>query len=306
LTDVFRLVELTVTPNVGRGNESFGEHTAGNIRRAAETLLRAHGVLIVTGFYIDGATQAACETDGPLGAVQLAAAIERLGGQAVVVLTDAPCAPVLRAAAAAAGISLPVDVAPLPTPADPDAFDEWEAAARDRYAGFSHVIAVERPGPDASGVPRTMRGHDMSAYTAPLHRLYSDLNWTRIAVGDGGNELGMAVLSNDLVRAAVPLGSQIWCAVSCDILVAGAVSNWVAAGLVATLALLGRSSSVGTLLEPEWSRTVLSEMLSAGAVDGLLRVRQPSVDGLEWDKYAEPLARLAALVRRGTSHGSVA
>ncbi len=36
-----------------------------------------------------------------------------------------------------------------------------------------------------------MRGTDISAYAAPLDRLFSAGPWRTIAIGDGGNEIGM-------------------------------------------------------------------------------------------------------------------
>ena len=51
------------------------------------------------------------------------------------------------------------------------------------------------------------------------------------------------------------------------------------------------------LLRPDWSYAVLTEMVTrAGAVDGVRRRAEVSVDGLDWPAYAEPLTRIAELV----------
>ncbi|MGC4864538.1 hypothetical protein ACLQ3B_03775 [Micromonospora sp. DT53] len=54
-----------------------------------------------------------------------------------------------------------------------------------------------------------------------------------------------------------------------------------------------------TLLEPAWSYDLLTAIVRAGAVDGVRRRPTLSVDGLDWPAYAEPLTRIAELVRAG-------
>ena len=78
-SDPFVHIESIVTRPVGRGAEAFLAHTSGQLRRAAESLLAGRpDVAILTGFFVGSAA----ETDGPVGAVQLAAALRRLGGAA--------------------------------------------------------------------------------------------------------------------------------------------------------------------------------------------------------------------------------
>ncbi len=309
MTDPYLAIERAVTRDVGRGSHEFLVHAAGNLRLAAESLTTTPSpqVVIVTGFYIAGAVPPAAETDGPIGAVQLAAALQELGAD-VRLLTDRPCEPVVGTAIEAAGLGVPLDVAPLPNEVGAARYTRWEQATLDRYAPVTHMIAVERPGPDAGGVPRTMRGEDMSEYTAPLERVYSAGPWSRIAIADGGNELGAGSLPRHAVSGAVPLGDLIHCVVGCDALVVGATSNWAAAGLVAALATAALATTApgttagmdefGQLLAPEWSRALLEAIVQrAGAVDGILRRRQSTVDGLAWAEYAEPLAELGRILR---------
>lgn len=193
-------------------------------------------------------------------------------------------------AAGAPGVAL--DVAPL------RGYDDWAAGMLPRCARLSHVVACERVGPGVDGRPRNMRGEDIGGHTAPLDRLFTAGPAFRIGIGDGGNELGMGRLPAELVESVVDRGAEIRCVVGCEALLVGGTSNWAAAALVGALAVLRPEvAALRELLHPEWSRQVLAAIVEeAGAVDGVRRRAEPSVDGLDWPAYAEPLARIAELV----------
>jgi hypothetical protein len=268
MDDAIAALEQLVARDVGRGSERLAAHTTGSLRRAADSLLDASrlDVAILTGFYVPRATPPAAETDGPIGAVQLAAAIRALGGRACLV-TDALCAPVVQAAIDAAAVDAEI--------AEPS--DET-----------THFIAVERVGPSwGDGPPRNMRGEDVSEWTEPLDRMYSKGSWTKIAIGDGGNEVGMGSLPHDVVSSVVVKGDLIHCPVACDVLIVAGTSNWGAAGLVGALAIARPGhAELRALLDPDWSDSILDAIVrEAGAVDGLLREPMSRVDGLAPEAY---------------------
>jgi hypothetical protein len=285
--DVVAAVERLVARDVGRGSELLARYTAGSLRRAAASLLDTPQprVGIITGFYVPGADPPAAETDGPVGAVQVAAAVIALGGS-VRILTDETCVPVLETAIDAAGLVVQLDAAPLAPQ-----YQEWEKHYRPE---LTHMIAIERVGPDWSGgPPRNMRGESVEAWTAPLHRAYTAGSWTRIAIGDGGNELGMGSLPHDAVAEIIANGDLIHCGVTADALIVAGTSNWGAAGLVAALAALQPDLDVTHLLDPAWTKDILETIVhDAGAVDGVLRKPSPTVDGLSWESYADVLLKL--------------
>ncbi|MGC5310092.1 glutamate cyclase domain-containing protein [Micromonospora zamorensis] len=286
-------LERVAAREVGRGSEALAEPAAGGLLAAARSLAAAGApdAAVFTGFFIPGAEPPSAETDGPLGAVQIAAALRLLGGGCRLV-TDEPCAPVVDAAVAAAAPGLPVDVAPL------RGYDEWEAALLPEYGRLTHLIACERVGPGVDGRPRNMRGEDIGAHTAPLDRLYTSGSAFRVGIGDGGNELGMGLLPAELIGRVVASGERIRCVVGADALLVGGTSNWAAAALVGALSLLRPDvPELRTLLEPAWSYDLLAAIVRAGAVDGVRRRPTLSVDGLDWPAYAEPLTRIAELVR---------
>jgi hypothetical protein len=289
--DVVAAIERLIARDVGRGSELLARYTAGSLRRAATSLLDTPQprVGIITGFFVPAADPPAAETDGPVGAVQLAAAITALDGSASI-LTDEACVPVLEAAIDAAGLAVQIDAAPTG-----HRYDEWEKTYTPE---LTHMIAIERVGPDwAGGPPRNMRGENVEAWTAPLHRVYTAGEWTRLAIGDGGNELGMGSLPHDAVAEIVANGELIHCGVAADALIVAGTSNWGAAGLVAALAALRADLDVSHLLDPAWTKDVLEAIvLDAGAVDGVLREPSPTVDGLSWESYVDVLIELAKLL----------
>jgi hypothetical protein len=97
-----------------------------------------------------------------------------------------------------------------------------------------------------------------------------------VGVGDGGNEIGMGNVRARLVRARSPL-ARIASVVRTDHLVVAGTSNWGAYGIVAHLSrLAGRP----LLHSPDVERRMVEACVQAGAVDGITRRREDTVDGL--------------------------
>src|SRR5262249_1140608 len=144
----------------------------------------------------------------------------------------------VRAAVHEAGGNIEVDEVGVK---DRPGIERTVAAWRD--ANVSHAVAIERCGLGSDGRPRNMRAVDVSPWTAPLDDLFTGGPWQRIAIGDGGNEVGMGKLPAGLIAKTVPNGERIACITPCDHLVVAGVSNWGAYGLMAALAVL----------RPDWS-----------------------------------------------------
>jgi D-glutamate cyclase-like, C-terminal len=110
---------------------------------------------------------------------------------------------------------------------------------------FDHLVSIERVGPASDGRCRNMRGDDISAVTpcgvaelwlAALEQR-DRFDVTLIAIGDGGNEIGMAMV-RDQVREHIPRGALIACSLGADRLLVTGVSNWAGLALAALLYLL--------------------------------------------------------------------
>jgi hypothetical protein len=271
--------------------------TRGGLRGAAQALAAtmAPRIALITGFFVPGGDPPAAETDGPAGAALMALGFAR-SGLTCRLATDTICQSACRSALDAAGAGrVPIDtVAP-----DGDVSDVVKVWRRE---GIDWVIAIERCGPAADGSPRNMRGIDMSAFAAPLDQLFSAGPWRTIAIGDGGNEIGMGAVPRPLIAEHVPLGDAIGCVVPADYLVAAGVSHWGAYAVAAALALLRDdwSASMRSVMDPTLDRSVVEAMVREGpAVDGVTLARSATIDGVVMAAHHEVLAQIAALTWPG-------
>lgn len=247
---------------------------------AARELLRSERVVIVTGFCIRAAMSG--ETDGPPGTLALADALRQLGKE-VVLVSDNFSAPLLAAGSDIYGSGISVALLELPQ----ESADATIDALLARFAP-THVVAVERPGNAVDGHRYSMRGEILDDLVASADRLLAppgERNFTTLAVGDGGNELGLGGL-REALSARINQGRTIFCATAADHVVPAGISNWGAYALAAALSLLAGQRLIRT---PAHERAVLAAMVAAGAVDGCTRQRALSVDGLAWDEYAPTL-----------------
>ncbi|MGE5630111.1 MAG: DUF4392 domain-containing protein [Caulobacteraceae bacterium] len=253
--------------------------------KAAEELYGSSKILIVTGFCI---LEPLCgETDGPLGAVSLAGALEQLG-KTVMLLTDSYSEKIVRACKRAKGIKAEVAVVP---------FHGANGFCRLLLDSFkpNHIVAVERPGKAKNGRFYSMRGNDLTNVvpdTDILFELAGELGIKTTAVGDGGNELGMGKVKDIVVRS-LKNGATIVAEASADYAIVAGVSNWGAHGLEAMLSVLeGRLLLHDSSIE----KSIIKAMINAGAVDGCTGKGEPTVDGLSLEVNIDILKKLRKLV----------
>jgi hypothetical protein len=101
----------------------------------------------------------------------------------------------------------------------------------------------------------------------------------------------------NIIHHNVAGGGPVACRVSTDHLIVSGISNWGAYGLAAGVALLRGQKLEPGLFDPERERDLLRVMVEQGPlVDGLSGKPTVSVDGLSFERYVEPLRRLAELV----------
>src|SRR5882757_4474670 len=269
-------IEALVCRDVGRKTQELIAASAGELAAAAESLGGATSVGLVTGFFVPRGEVAAPETDGPVGTALLAAALAACGVPARIAV-DTPCAEAVRAAIEEAGGGVAVDEVGVSDGQGIVRLTEaWRGAA------VTHAVAIERCGRSGDGRPRNMRGVDVSPWTAPLDDLFLGGGWTKLGVGDGGNEIGMGRLPAGLIARTVPNGAEIACVTSCDHLVVAGVSNWGAYGLLAALAVLRSdwTAIIAKFLTAERDLAVTRAIVDkAGAVDGVTARREATVDG---------------------------
>jgi hypothetical protein len=144
-----------------------------------------------------------------------------------------------------------------------------------------------------------MRGRDITAHMSPAHLLFEAVRGmprvTTIGIGDGGNEIGMGKVPWPVIRRNIPGGGLVACRVPADHLIVCGVSNWGAYGLAAGVRLL-RGAFAPELFDTARELALLQAMVAGGPlVDGVTGERTATVDGLPFERYAEPLRRLGTI-----------
>jgi hypothetical protein len=294
----------------------------GDFRRASEILGRLtpslsdsnKQVVLLSGFPCCVNESPPTETDGPPGTFAIARAAAALG-HSVVVVTDV-CNEAVFAAAmkdlampdtnTAAKLSMQVFPAQLS--------DADETRLQTMAQNCDLLISCERAGPGKDGNCYTMRGIDMTAkgLIAPLHRLVKEVNVPFLAIGDGGNELGMGKVMDEIVKnPKIADGDKIGCAVAADFLIAASVSNWGGYALAAGAAVVrarveaakDTSKSLETALK-EWvdlclpsdddEIALLNRCVAVGCRDGVSGLNEATVDGMPLETSLQCLRDLRA------------
>ena len=227
--------------------------------RGAQLLNEASGtILIGTGFPVAGTY----ETDGPMGAIALYHAIETLGGLPILVC-GAPLADVLKRDYRVHKITV----------GEPKISMREAQSALDKYQP-SLVISIERPGMAADGQYYNMRGENISEKCSRFDYFLTLAVCPTIAIGDGGNEIGMGNVTEPLLALNI-----IPSATGCDELLIADVSNWGAHGLICMLSIITNQD-----LLHQWDNLSVLKYLSArGSVDGVTRENTLTEDGLGTD-----------------------
>jgi D-glutamate cyclase len=290
-------IESLIQEDAGRNVQPLFAHTRGGLRRAALSLSgeTRPNVAILTGFFVPDSTPPAAETDGPPAAALVASGLIRAGVPCRI-FTDAHCAAACAAAVSAAGLD-PATLLPLPL--------DGAGAALSRHwqsPGVTHALAIERCGRSADGRPRNMRGEDIGAVTPLLDDEFAGGAWVKIAIADGGNELGAGSLPREAVAAHVANGAQIACTTRADHLILAGVSHWGAYALLAGLAVLRADWAEGLVgcLDADLDLRILEATVRNGpAVDGVTRQQTVTIDGIAPSQHRHKLDAIRALVADG-------
>ncbi len=267
------------------GKRGLLEHMpAPDLDKAAELLEKAGRIVLVTGFPITGSNIG--ETDGPIGTVSLAAALQKAGKQ-VWILTD-PLSDQLVGACCDC-LSLRSQIPPVMVAS---------AALEDGKAGCDAllelaqpdlIITLERPGKGRDGHFHNMRGQFIDHMTADTDSLL-EAGIPVISIGDGGNELGMGNYF-DIIGRFVNHGELIAAEKCCTVPLAAGISNFWGWGLGALLSAIYKKDLMTTAFEEE---ALLEACVKAGGVDGVLKEAILSVDGLMGGGIAEVHAPIRA------------
>ncbi|MCZ6614539.1 MAG: DUF4392 domain-containing protein [Chloroflexi bacterium] len=264
-----------------RGISTLRAHLPTDFCRDAATLILEHPekALICSGFYI--LTVGAPETDGPPGAYFLGRALKRLGCTATHV-TDRYSSFLYH------GLPDIEEVVEFPV-ADGEASKQYAEELLERLRP-SVVISTERCSVTATGRYLNRRGNDISEYNAKLDYLISGHPVT-VGIGDGGNEIGMGSLRDQIAAtAALPSEPAV---TPVSRLVIASVSNWGVYGLIAALSQLASRNLLPSVAEEE---EVIRGMVDRGAVDGMAAQQVYRVDGFSLKENGQTLSRLHTLL----------
>jgi hypothetical protein len=292
--DLVDCIEATVQTDVGRNIGALCIAARGGLWQAASAIAAASWcrVGLITGFFVPLGSPPAAETDGPIGAALLARGLGEIGIPCRLA-TDEPCRNACAVALTAAGAAdVPVDAVAIGASLEP-LVKSWRAA------GVTHAISIERCGRSADGTRRNMRGQDISAHTASLDELFAAGPWETIAVGDGGNEIGMGALPQALIAAHVEHGATIACVTAAQHLIVAGVSHWGAYALIGALAVIcedWRDRLLGCLDEGLDTLILETTLRDGPAVDGVSRLQAPTIDNLGLAIHHEKSRTVRALV----------
>jgi hypothetical protein len=248
----------------------------GYYERAAKTLYDCKGtVLIGTGFPVDETF----ETDGPVGAIALYDTLKHLGANPIIVCGD-PLSRVISDDYQVHQISV----------------GDLSKGRQEAIDGLKKlkpevVLSIERPGLSADGFYANMRGEDISARCACFDYFLIEADCPTIAIGDGGNEIGMGKVTEALSALSITPA-----ATSCDELLVADVSNWGAHGIIALLGFWSGEdllSKINTL-------DILKYISARGSVDGVTRLNTLTEDSLEsgaGQELIDELRRITGFIR---------
>uniref|UniRef100_W5K3D8 D-glutamate cyclase, mitochondrial n=1 Tax=Astyanax mexicanus TaxID=7994 RepID=W5K3D8_ASTMX len=214
--------------------------------RASLSLSHSSSVLISTGFPTHYMHDPPEETDGPPGAIAMAAMLQTLNKHVVIVsdqralemnrkiMQDSVDKGVIKSAVpiiSFEGSGLDASLQFLCHDGDP---------SKPRY---DHLVAIERSGRATDGNYYNMRGINIKHLVDPVDDLFTTASTvpgiTTTGIGDGGNELGMGKVK-EAVKSYMPGGSLIACDVAADFAITAGVSNWGGYGVACALYILNQ------------------------------------------------------------------
>ncbi|QGZ63327.1 glutamate cyclase domain-containing protein [Paraburkholderia acidisoli] len=148
-------------------------------------------------------------------------------------------------------------------------------------------FSTERVGRNADGIYCSMRGIDYGMGRARIDYLFDEAIERKIptvAVGDGGNEIGMGVVA-EAVKSHVKFGDQrpdgsagIGAVTGADVLVTAACSNWGCYAIAGAYA--ARSNKAALAHSPAMEAALLRRGVDIGLINSVANVIDGNVDGI--------------------------
>ncbi len=264
----------------------------------------ASSLMTVTGFNIPPDYRP--ETDGIIGAAVLARAFVSIGSNEVVIVLDDEkqrmivkylIRMLLKDSTAVEKITF------LTRINNEYLFRESlikEVSSKDIGLG----IFIEKPSPNREGVIHNMRGIDVTKHHLDpriLLDVFREMGVKTIGIGDGGNEVGLGIIEED-VRKYVPYGNMCMCpcrsgiasSTITDAVIVSTVSNWGAYALEALLLAINDKSEY--IHSGKEEITLIEESIRRGAIDGVCGKGFIGVDGMSTQVHAKIVDTIREIV----------
>ncbi|APZ50862.1 glutamate cyclase domain-containing protein [Salipiger abyssi] len=227
------------------------------------------------------------EMDGPLGCVALARMLCVTLDITPVFLTEVANMERMAGLAASLGLEVldyelarttPFKAAVMPLPIDHERA-KAEAERLCAECAPAAMIAIEKPAPCPRGRYHTGKGLDVTDTVGKVDHVFAEARSRgilTIGIGDGGNEVGMGAILDDILRV-VPTGDVIGTPVETDLLVVAAIANWGAYAIGATIAAALHMPEAIHSLEEE--RRLTGTAASLGFIDPATGLANGWTDG---------------------------
>lgn len=289
---------------------------------AAEALLAVPegGTVIVTTGSVSRAwiSPEIGENDGPSGAAAIARSLALSRNATIILLAEETLLDPIAAVMRAAGLSTVSLEAARIASADKSlatvvmrAYPTEDATGAEQAPRILDelkpdlLFSTERVGRNENGFYYSMRGIDYGQGRARIDQVFDEAlrrGLPVVAVGDGGNEIGMAKVA-DAVRAHIPFGATgncpcgggIGAVTGADILVTAACSNWGCTAIAAAMA--ARTGDARLLHTPDAEARLLEVMVQSGLINSTHGIVDPNVDGIAKDSHVA-IAELCRSITR--------
>lgn len=242
------------------------------------------------------------ENDGPAGAAVIARALSLGKGMIPVILAEESLLATLSAIFQVAGMSVvslheakraslhggKLAVAVMRSYPTEDAEGRAQASPLLDELKPSIVFSTERVGRNVRGVYHNMRGVDFGMGRSRIDYVFDEARRRGIptvAVGDGGNEIGMGLISDAVAKhvrfgdaCACGCGGGLGAVTAADVLVTAACSNWGCYAITGVLAkLLGDDTLAHT---PQREQDLLCRGVQLGLINSVDGLVDENVDGI--------------------------
>lgn len=273
---------------------------------------RGDFVFFLTGMLVRGhLTSEVAESDGPPGVAILARAIYKtLGGIPVIIIEKSLAKKMEEVMKAVGFFSIPFAKSKGVTeesirPSQVTIIQSFPVGSENpllvaeellkKYVP-SAIISVERTGANLQGKMHNAQGKDITQNHARTDLLVKlafakKVELLTIGVGDGGNEIGMGTIADDLIKW-LPYGSHCQCPckggiipeTKVDVLVTSTVSNWGAYAIATSLAFLEKMPEAAPNSELE--EKIIRRCTDLGFIDSPTGRVIESVDNIPMSIHA--------------------